>query len=107
VANETAGDGDEILVLHVDDEPQFCELVASRLEGLDEQVTVVTETEPSAGLDRLTEEPVDCVVSDYQMPRMDGLECWTPFGRSTRTSRSSSSPVTGARTSRRRPSTRT
>ncbi|WP_435195947.1 response regulator [Natronomonas sp. EA1] len=65
---------EEILVLHVDDEPQFGELVRAYLERLDDGVEVLTASTPSAGLDRLDDEPIDCVVSDYQMPGKDGLE---------------------------------
>jgi PAS domain S-box-containing protein len=60
-----------IRVLHVDDEPGLLDLSRTLLErhGLD----VATETAVPAALDRLEAEPFDCVVSDYQMPRADGL----------------------------------
>ncbi|MFB6219681.1 MAG: PAS domain S-box protein [Halobacteriaceae archaeon] len=64
-------DPDDIRVLHVDDDPGFGDLVADALEreaGFD----VVTETDAEAGLDRLDRD-IDCVVSDYEMPGMDGL----------------------------------
>jgi len=37
-------------------------------------VTVVTATSPEAGLEVLAEEDIDCVVSDYDMAEMNGLE---------------------------------
>lgn len=63
-----------ILVLHVDDDSDLGDLVALSLERLDDDLSVVTETSAAAGLDRIDTDPVDCVVSDYQMPRMDGIE---------------------------------
>ena len=69
-----AGDGDRILVLHVDDDPQHGDLVATYLEQIDENITVDTETDPQSGLERLQTESVDCVVSDFQMPEMNGIE---------------------------------
>lgn len=60
-------------VLHVDDDPMLLETVAAFLEHETERVEVVTETDPTAVPARLTEEPVNCVVSDYEMPGTDGL----------------------------------
>jgi len=62
-----------IRVLHVDDDPAVVELVARYLERERDDLCVRTETDPTAVLDRLDAEPVDCVVSDYQMPDVDGL----------------------------------
>jgi PAS domain S-box-containing protein len=64
---------DRIRVLHVDDDPEFGELVAAFLARVDDSFEVVTETSAAAGLDTLTDSTVDCVVSDYDMPEMDGL----------------------------------
>lgn len=61
-----------IRVLHVEDNPEFAELTASFLEREHDQLTVDTATSASEGLDEVTEE-VDCIVSDYDMPRTNGL----------------------------------
>jgi len=67
-------DHDSIHLLHVDDDVEFAELTAEFLERADNRFTV--ETAPSAddGLDQLTNNDYDCVVSDYEMPGMSGLE---------------------------------
>lgn len=68
-----AGQG-AIHVLHVDDDAMFSDLVATYLEQLDDDITVLTEDDAGAALDRLAHHPVDCIISDYEMPGMDGLE---------------------------------
>ncbi|QDX39413.1 PAS domain S-box protein [Salarchaeum sp. JOR-1] len=62
-------------ILHVDDDASFCELVAAFLEREREHFTVHSETEPRAALERLADDElsVDCIVSDYDMPPLDGL----------------------------------
>lgn len=69
----TSTDQDRIRVLHVDDEPAFLELTASVLEQLSDEFLIMSETRVEDGIDRLVEESVDCIVSDYQMPRTTGL----------------------------------
>jgi PAS domain S-box-containing protein len=65
---------DSIRVLHVDDEPSFADMAADFLEREDERIEVITETAATDGLDVLAAGDVDCIVSDYDMPGMDGLE---------------------------------
>ncbi|MFB6074987.1 MAG: PAS domain S-box protein [Haloarculaceae archaeon] len=67
------GPGGSIRVLHVDDDPDVAELVATHLERADDALAVETETAPNAALERLADAAVDCVVSDFDMPGMDGL----------------------------------
>ena len=63
-----------VRVLHVDDDRPFAELVETLLHRERESFEVLTETDPEAVLSRLEEIPVDCIVSDYDMPRVDGVE---------------------------------
>jgi DNA-binding NtrC family response regulator len=65
---------EEIRVLHVDDEPEFAELVASYLERSERRLSVETATSASEGFDRLADTRFDCVVSDYDMPGRSGIE---------------------------------
>jgi PAS domain S-box-containing protein len=69
--NET---GETVRVLHVDDEPNFAELVATFLERENDRFSVEAVSSAAEGLDRLAAEAFDCVVSDYEMPRTDGIE---------------------------------
>jgi PAS domain S-box-containing protein len=64
----------QIRVLHVDDQRDLAELTSEFLERKNDDFTVVTETNAQNALDRLASESIDCVVSDYDMPRHDGLE---------------------------------
>jgi PAS domain S-box-containing protein len=64
---------DDIRVLHVDDEPNLADLTAEFLERGDDRFTVETARSGADGLERLSP-AVDCIVSDYDMPGMNGLE---------------------------------
>ena len=63
-----------VRVLHVDDEPGFADLVADMLKREDDRLEVDTATSADAGLERLRQDPPDCVVSDYEMPGTDGID---------------------------------
>jgi len=63
-----------IRVLHVDDEPDFADVTATFLEGEDDRFTVETAASADEGVQLISDRPPDCVVSDYNMPGMDGLE---------------------------------
>jgi len=64
---------DTIRVLHVDDEPEFTELVATFLEREDDRIDVRTATSPDDGRALLSDTDIDCVVSDYDMPQTNGI----------------------------------
>ena len=66
-------DSETIHVLFVDDEERIVEVAATFLERREEFV-VHTETSAAAAIEYLERETVDCVVSDYRMPGIDGLE---------------------------------
>jgi PAS domain S-box-containing protein len=63
-----------ISVVVVDDEPAVGDLAGTYLERIETGLTVVTERSATAALDRIADADIDCVVSDYRMPGMDGLE---------------------------------
>jgi len=64
----------EIRVLHVDDDPDVSDLTATFLERADGRITVETAADAGEGLERLEDCAFDCVVSDYEMPGIDGIE---------------------------------
>ena len=66
--------GDDLQVLHVDDEPDFSELSALQLERTDERLSVQTADGAEEALELLEAHHFDCVVSDYNMPGMDGID---------------------------------
>ncbi|WP_338742171.1 PAS domain S-box protein [Haloplanus salilacus] len=65
---------DTIDVLLVDDASDLTAVAAEVLGREDSRLEVATETDPKRGLARLEEGSFDCLITDYRMPGMDGLE---------------------------------
>lgn len=65
---------EDIYILHVDDNRSFAEMTANFLEQKDDIFTVETATSASEGLEHLSTNEFDCVVSDYDMPGETGIE---------------------------------
>ncbi|UCE12274.1 MAG: PAS domain S-box protein [Candidatus Heimdallarchaeota archaeon] len=64
-----------INVLHVDDEPSFLQLTKQYMNILgDNELEVHSLSEPLKVFNQLKEGKFDVVVTDYQMPGMDGLK---------------------------------
>lgn len=63
-----------IRVLCVDDEQELAAVVAQYLNDNAEDMTATMATDGEGALATLASEHIDCVISDYQMPGMDGLE---------------------------------
>jgi len=61
-----------ISVLYVDDEPSLVEIGKLFLERTG-NFSVRTKTSPHEALSELSTNTFDCIVSDYQMPEMDGI----------------------------------
>ena len=66
----------EIKTLLIDDRESDADYVRSFLNKLSSDYTfqIAWETDPTRALLRLTQEPFDLVLLDYQMPSMNGLE---------------------------------
>ena len=67
-------DGPPLRILHVDDDRMFLDLASTLLDRMDAAFEVRSVERAEEALELLAEEPVDCVVSDYDMPGMDGIE---------------------------------
>ncbi|TKX76818.1 response regulator, partial [Halorubrum sp. SD626R] len=65
---------ESIKILHVDDEPGFADMAATFIEREDDRFDVKTVTSPDEGLQHIKTEPVDCIVSDHDMPEQTGIE---------------------------------
>lgn len=61
-------------VLHVDDDPNICQLTVEFLQYEREEFTVSAVHNVDRALEHIEENPVDAVVSDYNMPGKDGLD---------------------------------
>ena len=67
---------DSIRVLHVDDDPKFREMTTSFLRRESDHFEFVGESRGTDARDRVLDgdEEIDCVVSDYALPDMNGVE---------------------------------
>lgn len=68
------GPSTPIHLLLVDDSRDYLDLLTTSLERTDLEVDITTTTDPEKALTLLDSTPVDCVVSDYEMPSRTGLE---------------------------------
>lgn len=64
----------EIQVLHIDDEPGFLALTADYLEYTDDRISVESVTSSDEAVGILSAREFDCIISDYDMPGMEGIE---------------------------------
>lgn len=75
LATDGGGPADApIRVLLVDDDEDFIALASMLLEAESDLIETTTETNPQAALESLAETAVDCIVSDYRMPELNGIE---------------------------------
>ena len=62
-----------VSVLHIDDDLAFLELVRDYLPTMDNSIKVESVDDPQRALDLAETKNYDVIVSDYQMPKIDGL----------------------------------
>ncbi|WP_234953627.1 PAS domain S-box protein [Halosegnis longus] len=58
----------------MEDDAAFAELVSVYLERDEDAISVHTAATPEEGRELLTAREIDCIVSDYDMPEMNGIE---------------------------------
>ncbi|MCU4925592.1 response regulator [Halobacteria archaeon AArc-dxtr1] len=63
-----------VRVLCVDDDTSLGQLVGEFLERESDSLSTIVAPGAHEGLELLAEHQIDCIVSDYEMPGMDGLE---------------------------------
>ncbi|MFC7072002.1 PAS domain S-box protein [Halovenus rubra] len=63
-----------IHILHVDDDPSILDITAELLSDIDDTFEITSATGPDEALDILEETAIDCIVSDYDMGKRDGIE---------------------------------
>ena len=73
-ADGSGPDRDEIRVLLTDDEPGLPETIAAHVERDHPDISVQTATSALEAVSAVRDEPFDCIVSDYQMPAISGLD---------------------------------
>jgi len=66
--------GGGVEILHIEDEPDFADLVSTFLQRERDHFEITTETDPREGLEIAVENDIDCVVCDYDMPGLTGLD---------------------------------
>lgn len=63
-----------IWILHIDDNERFLRLTERQLEAVSPDLHVETISNPENTLEKLQETRFDCILCDYQMPRIDGID---------------------------------
>lgn len=66
--------GEDIEVLVVDEDPDVLELTETFLHRESDCIDVTVEESANAALEMVSDGQFDCVVSDFQMPEMNGIE---------------------------------
>ena len=61
-------------VLWIDDDPEYLELAAGFAEANVPDLTIHCESDPPSAIEILQAQRIDCVVCDYEMPHMSGLD---------------------------------
>ena len=61
-------------VLHIDDNPDYMAITKMYLESFDPEMEVVSSLSPVDSLPLIENMEFDCVLCDYLMPEMDGIE---------------------------------
>ncbi|MBN2333996.1 GAF domain-containing protein [Candidatus Bathyarchaeota archaeon] len=64
----------KILVLHIDDDLDQLKFTKLFLERVNDRIHVESETDPAMAVERLRNGSFDCIVCDYKMPRLSGID---------------------------------
>lgn len=61
-------------ILHLDDSSDFLDLFKNRISGLAPELYLVSSNSPSEALNLIEEVKFDAIVTDYDLPEMNGIE---------------------------------
>jgi PAS domain S-box-containing protein len=64
----------DLRILLIEDEEPQLEITKLNLESLDSSIKIISVSKPSDALILLQGQSFDCIVSDYQMPGMNGIQ---------------------------------
>jgi DNA-binding NarL/FixJ family response regulator len=62
------------ILLIVDDDKFLCDASKALIARLDSTIDIRDTTSPSEAVEIVRNNPVDCIISDFMMPEMNGLE---------------------------------
>lgn len=65
---------EDVKILHVEDEPGLREVLDAYLADSDTEMVIETAADGKEGLRLCREKEFSCIISDYNMPGMDGVE---------------------------------
>jgi PAS domain S-box-containing protein len=65
---------EDLRILLIDDDTAFVDLAKARLRNKLPDAEIIVCTDPQEGREILSSEDINCVVSDYDMPEIDGVE---------------------------------
>jgi response regulator RpfG family c-di-GMP phosphodiesterase len=74
MSHQTTTDVDIINILFIDDEEAQTDLTTLNLESIDPSLKITSTIIPNVALKLLKDHHFDCIVSDYQMPQMNGIQ---------------------------------
>jgi CheY-like chemotaxis protein len=63
-----------VTIIHVDDEPFVLEITKEIIQSFDREFEMKGSTSPMEAIKMVKETEPDCVLSDFNMPEMDGIE---------------------------------
>jgi YesN/AraC family two-component response regulator len=66
--------GRKLEVVVVDDEEQITELLKTFIQCVTQEITVHTFNDSVVAKDFIVKNPVDVLITDYKMPKFDGLQ---------------------------------
>lgn len=74
VESKTVAPKKRIHILYVDDNETELKFGKLLIEHADPTIKVETTSSPKKALERTEHNPIECVVSDYSMPEVDGIK---------------------------------